>query len=90
MTQVELAELVGTTGPMINHLENGNRGLSHKWLMKLAPALGTSAGFILDHDPHEMPNQMLEIWNRADPAQRDQLIRVAEAIVPFKPETSVN
>lgn len=90
LTQADVAELVGTTASMINHLENGNRGLSHKWLIRLAPALGTSPGFLLDQNPHALPNQILEIWNRADPAQRAQLIRVAEAIVPRDPPAAAS
>lgn len=82
MTQEALAEKAGTNSSMINHLENGKRGLSHKWLVRLAPILSTSPGFLLDHNPYEMPTDILEIWNRGNQDQRNQLLRVAEAIIP--------
>lgn len=85
LTQVELAEAVGTTAGMISHLESGERGLSSKWLRRLAPALGTSPGFLLDHNPFDLDNDILEIWNRADQAQKKQIRAVAEALVPYAP-----
>src|SRR5687768_13320117 len=59
MTQEELAEKVGTTGSVISMLESGNRGLSDKWLRKLAPALNTSPGHLLDHDPNDLPTDII-------------------------------
>src|SRR5690242_9035566 len=41
LSQEDLAEKVGTTASQISMLETGDRGLSAKWLRKLAPALGT-------------------------------------------------
>lgn len=60
MTQEELAEKVGTAGNVIGLIESGGRGLSHKWLMKLAPVLGTRPGFLLDFDPNDLDRQFLE------------------------------
>lgn len=60
MTQEELADKVGTAGNVIGLLESGGRGLSHKWLLKLAPALGTTPGFLLDFDPHDIDRKFLE------------------------------
>lgn len=51
MTQEQLAERVGTAGNVIGLIESGQRGLSDKWLRKLAPELGTTPGFLLDHSP---------------------------------------
>ena len=62
LTQDELAALVGTNGSVISLLESGTRGLSLKWLQKLAPALKTKPDIILDHDPNELDNSILEIW----------------------------
>lgn len=86
LSQADLAAKVGTTGPMINHLENGNRALSHKWLVRLAPALGTTPGFILDHNPFDMPRDLFEIWNRGDAEDRKKLVNVAEAMIPYRAE----
>lgn len=62
LTQDELASLVGTNGSVISLLESGTRGLSLKWLLKLAPALKTTAGMILDHDPNNLDTSIHEIW----------------------------
>ena len=66
---------------MISMLETEQRGLSAKWLRRLAPALDTSAGFLLDHDPNELPRDMLDIWNRADERQKRQIADIAKTIV---------
>lgn len=60
MTQEELADKVGTAGNVIGLIESGGRGLSHKWLMKLAPALDTRPGFLLDFDPNDIDREFIE------------------------------
>jgi transcriptional regulator with XRE-family HTH domain len=81
LTQAELAEKVGTNQNMIAYLENGERGLSAKWLRKLAPALGTTPGHLLDHDPNDMSADIFDIWMHADLRQRRQLSDIAKTIV---------
>jgi transcriptional regulator with XRE-family HTH domain len=81
MTQQELAEAVGTNSNMIGYLESGERGLSAKWLRRLAPALNTTSGMILDHDPNELDSDIIEIWAHADNKERQQLADVAKAVV---------
>lgn len=51
LSQAALAERVGTAPNMIQYLENGERGLSAKWLRLLAPALETTVSNLLDVDP---------------------------------------
>ena len=53
LSQAELAASVDTAPNMIQYLESGERGLSVKWLRKLAPALNTTASKLLDADPSE-------------------------------------
>lgn len=81
MSQAELAEAVGTNQNMIGYLENGERGLSAKWLRRLAPALKTQPGFILEHDPSTLPTDIVEIWINATDTERRQLVNLAQAIV---------
>ncbi len=81
LTQGELAEKVGTNANMIGYLESGERGLSAKWLRRLADALSITPGHLLDHDPRELPTDILEIWMSADAGQRRQLAEVAQALV---------
>lgn len=81
LSQAELADRVGTNQNMIGYLESGERGLSAKWLRKLAPALATQPGHILEHDPNMLPTDIVEIWFNASPDERRQLVKVAQAIV---------
>jgi transcriptional regulator with XRE-family HTH domain len=81
MTQAELAEKVGTSQNMIGYLESGERGLSAKWLRRLAPALKTTPGMLLDHDPSELSADILDIWGAADVRQRRQIADIAKTIV---------
>lgn len=60
MTQEELAAKADTSGNVISQIESGDRGLSDKWLRKLAPLLGTTPGFLLDHDPNDLDSEFLE------------------------------
>lgn len=62
LSQEGLAALVETTGSVISLLESGDRKLSPKWLRRLAPALRTTPGFLLDHHPDEISDDVLEVW----------------------------
>lgn len=55
LTQEKLADKVGTTKSVISNLELGERGLSGKWLRRLAPALETQPGLLLDYHPDTVP-----------------------------------
>ncbi len=81
LTQAELAELVDTNPNMIGYLESGERSLSFKWLRRLAPALNTRPGMILDHDPHTLDTDVVAIWVNADDKQRRQIADIAKTIV---------
>lgn len=79
LTQQELADAVGTTASVISLIENGERQLSLKWLRRLAPALRTTPGFILDHDPHDLPSEVWEIWGDIPEANQPQALEVLRA-----------
>jgi transcriptional regulator with XRE-family HTH domain len=81
MTQQELATAVDTNANMIQYLESGERGLSAKWLRRLAPVLDTTSGMILDHDPHELDSDIVEIWTTASSRERRQIADIAKTIV---------
>lgn len=81
LTQERLAELAGTTGSVISMLEAGERGLSAKWLRKLAPILDTTPGHLLDLDPREIENDVIDIWATASNRQRAQIVQIAKTIV---------
>lgn len=80
-TQEQLAKDVGTSANMIQYLESGERGLSAKWLRRLAPALDTTSGNLLDVDPGETDMEVVDFWARKlDKDQRRQLAAIAEAL----------
>lgn len=81
LSQAELAEKVNTNSNMIQYLETGERGLSAKWLRRLAPALNTTPGLLLDHDPHTLDKDVLEIWLKASTSTKRQISEVARALV---------
>lgn len=82
LSQAELAERVGTTPNMVQYLESGERGLSLKWLRRLADALETTPGHLADYNPNDVPDpDIFDFWSkRLDADQRRQLVRIAEAL----------
>lgn len=81
LSQEALAEKVGTSASVISYLEQGERGLSAKWLRRLAPHLGITPGLLLDHDPAEISDDMIDIWASANDRQKQQLVEIAKTIV---------
>lgn len=76
MTQEELAEKADTSGNVISQLESGDRGLSDKWLRRLAPLLGTRPGFLMDHDPNDLDSVFLEAAMDVPPENRAQALEI--------------
>ncbi len=81
LTQAELAERVGTNANMIGYLETGERGLSLKWLRKLADALDTTVGMLDRFDPHDLDNDIIEIWATASMRNQRKLVEMAKLMV---------
>jgi len=81
LTQQQVASAVETNANMIQYLKNGERGLSAKWLHKLAPILNTTSGMILEHDPYELDSDIIEIWATASNREKRQIADVAKAIL---------
>ncbi len=81
MSLEELANAVGTNANQIGYLETGERGLSLKWLRRLAPALKINVGWLAEHDPRDLPPDIIEIWSSADERQRIQIAAIAAALV---------
>lgn len=79
LTQDELAEAVGCSKASIGHWENGVREVAPKWLYPIAKVLSTSPGYILDHDPNDLPTAILDIWADIPDESRDQALRVLES-----------
>lgn len=88
MTQEELAEAVGTTGPVISLLEAGERGLSAKWLHRLAPVLGTRAGILLDHHPEDLDTDFIKSFTEADPRLKRQIVKIVATMIETAEDVS--
>jgi plasmid maintenance system antidote protein VapI len=78
---VDIAKAIEITPGMVSDLANSNRALSAKWLRRLAPALETTPGLLLDHDPYDLDSDIIEIWINATSDERRQLKDVAKALV---------
>jgi transcriptional regulator with XRE-family HTH domain len=76
LSQEELAEAIGSSKAVIGHLETGRSGLSHKWLIKLADALQTTPGFLLDHDPNKLDTAFLEAAMAVPASNREQALAI--------------
>jgi transcriptional regulator with XRE-family HTH domain len=73
LTQAQLAAMAGTEGSVISLLESGDRGLSDKWLRRLALPLKTTPGALLDFHPESVNEDMLEQWGRIRDTQTPRL-----------------
>jgi transcriptional regulator with XRE-family HTH domain len=80
LTLEQLADKVGTNKSVIFLLENEQRPLSAKWLRKLADALGTTPGRILDVNPEEANADVLDIWDHIRAKDRATAIRVLRSL----------
>lgn len=80
LSQLELAEAVGTSHQIIGYLERGRTQLSAKWLRQLAPALETTPGMLLDHDPTELSADVIDIWSHADTRTKAQIADIARTL----------
>lgn len=82
MTQTALAEAIGTTPAVISLLESGARSLSPKWLRRIAPVLRTTPGMLLDHDPHELDDYVIEVWASIPDDQKATALAVLQQFSP--------
>jgi transcriptional regulator with XRE-family HTH domain len=80
LTQKELADQVETTGSVISLLESGDRKLSPKWLRRLAPALKTTPGMILEHNPNDIPADVLDAWAEIPEEKRSDAMAMLRAL----------
>ena len=76
LTQTELAVKVDTTPGVISLLESGSRKLSPKWLSRLAPALGTTPGWLLEYSPRDLDVDILREWGEIPSDKRGQALAI--------------
>lgn len=78
LTLEEVADQAGTTKAVIQQLETGRLTVSHKWLLRIAPVLGTTPGFLLDHDPNDLDTAFLEAALSVPKERREQALQILE------------
>ena len=76
LTQQVLAEAVATEKSVISLIENEKRGLSDEWAHKLAPILGTTPGFLYDHDPNNLDTELIDAVRQVPAKDRDQALAI--------------
>lgn len=77
MSQAKLADLCDTKDNVISNLESGERQLTEKWLVRLAKALETTPGYLLDHDPHDLDTELIRAaQDAAKGGNRDQVLTI--------------
>ena len=81
LSQAELAERVGTNANMIGYLEDGSRGLSLKWLRRLAPALDTNVGMLAQHDPNTIGEDLIELWATLSTRDQRKILEIAKLVI---------
>jgi hypothetical protein len=59
-------------------MERDKLQLSPKWARRFAPILRTQPGYILDHDPADLDNDIIDIWAHIPDDEKDQARRVLE------------
>jgi transcriptional regulator with XRE-family HTH domain len=90
-TQERLAEATGVSQPAISQIENGVLSMDIQWMRSFARVLGCSPADLLDEDDNpdrldDNERALLERFRAADRLQRENLERIAAALVPLSPE----
>lgn len=83
----DLADRVGISTTFMSDLERGKRDLGFVWMKRIAKALKVQPGDLLteqDNSKSLAPDELdwLSLYQRADEAQRAQLLQMARIIVP--------
>jgi transcriptional regulator with XRE-family HTH domain len=84
LSVAELAKKAGTTAQVISDLESGAAELSDKWRTKLAPALGTRPGFLIDLDPNDVDPSVLDTFAAIPKEHRAQALAILKTFRPYQ------
>src|SRR5437773_12355845 len=80
LTLEKVADRLDMTPGHISMLERGQRGYTQETLEAVAAALQTDVASLLMRDPTD-PEAIWTVWDQAKPAQRRQLLVIAQALV---------
>ena len=89
LSQQALGDRIGVSKVTISDLERGNMKLDLEYLRRIAAALGVQSADLLplSDNPWGLTAQERDLVERlraAEAGQRDQLLKVADVIVPFR------
>jgi DNA-binding Xre family transcriptional regulator len=80
LSQETLAERTDMSVSNLSQLETNKQGYSWETIQALAEALNCEPGDLFTVDPTK-DNAIWSIWERAKPAEREQIVAVAKALV---------
>jgi transcriptional regulator with XRE-family HTH domain len=82
MTQQQVADAIEppTTKQVIQALESSKMGLSAKWLRRLAPALKTRPGLLLDHAPESLDTEWSDAVEEVPSERRGEAIQILKVL----------
>lgn len=88
-SQQELADHVGCSKMHVSGLERGKRDFSLAMMRRFADVFGVSPAALLSRADNPMllaPDEehLLDTYRQADPDKQKDLLRVADALVPFQ------
>jgi transcriptional regulator with XRE-family HTH domain len=83
LTVAELAKKSGLGAQTITNLENGSADLSDKLLRQLAPAMDTTPGRVLDHDPQDVHPDVLDTFKAIPLDRRVQALEILKTFRPY-------
>lgn len=82
LTVAQLAEMTNQSTGNISAIENRRQGYSDESLEKLAHALKTTPGALLDIDPlADGPESFWSLWEKAGPADQETIRMMANRLV---------
>lgn len=81
MTLEEAAPQANMTAGNLSAMERGAQGYTAEGLDALAQVYRTSPGWLLEVNPLEDRHGMLPIWDKADDAQRETIVDLAQTVM---------
>lgn len=89
-TMENLAHEIGCSIPQVGDLERGNRPLTVEWMVKIARAIEVKPADLLLPEQNSASlrpdeHDLIDRFRRADPAQRQQIVRMVEILIPNPP-----